>query len=421
MNPLPSTNKLAEECAAAFSISTGLGCTVSDVQGTILFEQGYGCGTCGLCQAAGRSNENCINSHHYGMMEAERFGGKYIYFCPLGLTCFESPTLEEGGTTAKITVGPFLMVDRQDFIDCELAESLELTEISRNRVLTLLENIPVIPPEKVQQLSALLYMAVGFMNNYSSENRLPDPERSDLLQGQLYSYIEGLKQRKNVPMRYPFEKERELLQAISQFDKSRVHGCLQELLGFLLAGRGGNPDWIRTRLCELIVVISRTAIENGADEEQTLFFVQRCQTTIPTMKDSWALSNWLFTAITGFLDNLLAYPDAKHAHLIHQCIQYINSNYASPLTLEDTARIVNLSPDYLSKIFKQETGTTFSRYLNDVRIARAKELIRQSRLRLTDISSMVGYDDQSYFTKVFTRTVGSSPSEFRKKSRPAAN
>jgi len=99
-------------------------------------------------------------------------------------------------------------------------------------------------------------------------------------------------------------------------------------------------------------------------------------------------------------------------------VQYINANYASPLTLDDISRLVNLSPDYLSKIFKQGTGTTFSRYLNDVRIARAKELIRQSRLRLTDISSMVGYDDQSYFTKVFTKTVGVSPSEYRKKSRP---
>ena len=168
----------------------------------------------------------------------------------------------------------------------------------------------------------------------------------------------------------------------------------------------------------MVVMISRQAIECGADEEQTLFFVQRCQEKIPALKDSVALNSWLFTAVTGFLDNLLAYPDAKHANLIHQCIQYINTNYSSPLTLEEIARIVCLSPDYLSKIFKQETGTTFSRYLNDVRIARAKELIRQSRLRMTDISSMVGYDDQSYFTKVFTKTVGVSPSEYRKKSRP---
>ena len=420
MKNILTNHKLAEECARIFSISTGLGCTVSDVQDTILCEYGNGCASCGLCQAAGLPIGNCISSHHHGMMEAEHFGGKYIYFCPLGLTCFVSPILEEDGNTTKITAGPFLMVDSQDFIDCELDASLHLDDISRSRVLTLLENVPQLSPDQAQQLSVLLHMAVGFMNHFSAENRLPEAEHSDILQGQIFSYIEKLKQRRDVPMRYPFEKERELLQAIAQFDKSRVHGCLQELLGFLLTSKGGNPDWIRTRLSELVIMISRQAIECGADEEQSLFFVQRCQETIPMMKDSSAsaLNNWLFTAVTGFLDNLLAYPDAKHANLIHQCVQYINTNYSSPLTLEEMARIVCLSADYLSKIFKQETGTTFSRYLNDVRIARAKELIRQSRLRLTDISSMVGYDDQSYFTKVFTKTVGVSPSEYRKNSRP---
>ena len=418
MNQFQSAHKPAEECARIFSVATGLGCTVSDIQGTILYEEGYGCASCSLCQAAGLPCENCISTHHHGMMEAERFGGKYIYFCPLGLTCFESPVLEQEGITAKITAGPFLMVDSQDFIDCELDSVLDLDDTARKRLLTLLESIPHVPPEQVQQLSALLYMSVGFMNTLSSRHPLPDGDGSDQLQGQLYTYMENLRQRKNVPLRYPFEKERELLQAISQFDKSHVHICLQELLAFLSASRSSNSDWILQRISELIIMITRNAIACGADEEQALFFVQRCQNTLPTLKDFSVLRSWLFTAITGFLDNLLAYPDAKYTNLIHQCVQYINANYASPLTLDDISRLVNLSPDYLSKIFKQGTGTTFSRYLNDVRIARAKELIRQSRLRLTDISSMVGYDDQSYFTKVFTKTVGVSPSEYRKKSRP---
>ena len=59
----------------------------------------------------------------------------------------------------------------------------------------------------------------------------------------------------------------------------------------------------------------------------------------------------------------------------------------------------------------------FNRYLNNVRITKAKELIRSSDLRLTDISQMVGYDDQSYFTKVFRRIAGMSPNEYRKKVR----
>ena len=68
--------------------------------------------------------------------------------------------------------------------------------------------------------------------------------------------------------------------------------------------------------------------------------------------------------------------------------------------------MVYLSPAYLSRIFKQETGVTFNEYLNRVRVNKAKELLRRRELRMTDISLAVGYEDQSYFTKVFKRVAG---------------
>ena len=123
--------RLARECAKAFSQSTGLGCTLSDKTGRAFDEYGYGCESCGMCAAAGASHDRCVQAHIYGMTEAERFGGKYIYFCPMGLTCFVSPILGEGGAEAKITVGPFIMVEKQDFIACELTENVRLTEAQK--------------------------------------------------------------------------------------------------------------------------------------------------------------------------------------------------------------------------------------------------------------------------------------------------
>ena len=77
--------------------------------------------------------------------------------------------------------------------------------------------------------------------------------------------------------------------------------------------------------------------------------------------------------------------------------------------------MVYLSPAYLSRIFKQETGVTFNEYLNRVRLNKAKELLRRRELRMTDISLAVGYEDQSYFTKVFKRVAGMLPREYREK------
>ena len=380
-----------------------------------MFEYGYGCHSCGLCRAAGLPDENCIRAHNYGMMEAERFGGKYIYFCPLGLTCFVSPIIGEAGSMAKITVGPFLMVELQDFIDCELKENLHLDALTRERVVSLLKKVPQIMPQKVQELSILLFMAVGFLNNVSAENQMLAIERSDLLQGQISGYISQLKNSRSP--RYPFELERSLLESLAQGDKPGTLQKLQEYLAALFAAGGGNPAWMNQKALELIVLLSRTLMEKGADEQQTLFWLQRCQKEVSQRKNFHDLSAWLYETLSDLLDRTAGYADARHANIIHRCIQYIGTGYAEHLTLESAARALFLSPDYLSRIFSKETGTSFNRYLNNVRITKAKELIRSCNLRLTDISQMVGYDDQSYFTKVFRRITGMSPNEYRKKVR----
>lgn len=406
-------HKLACECAKAFSVSTGLGCTVSDISGKIIYTHGCGVGNCPLAGLANISHEDCIQAHNYGMSEAERFGGKYIYFCPLGLTCFVSPIIGDEGSMAKITVGPFLMVDLQDFIYCELTENLHLDSDQKETVIQKLEQIPQIEPNRVQELSVLLFMAVGFMNNVSAENKLLKEERSNLLQGQINAYIAELKQESDA-MRYPFKKEQAFLQAIAQQDMENARLLLKELLASLFAQSGGNLKWIQTRSSELITLISRTAIEHGAEEEQTLLWLENCQKILSSQRNFYTLSDWLFNMVTSFLSGLFTYSDAKHTNLIHKCIQYISQNYAECLTLEETAKALSHSPDYLSRIFKLETGVTFNHYVNNLRIEKAKKLMRNTNLRLTDISHMVGYVDQSYFTKVFRRITGLSPSEYIK-------
>ena len=81
--------------------------------------------------------------------------------------------------------------------------------------------------------------------------------------------------------------------------------------------------------------------------------------------------------------------------------------------LEEMARRVYLSPSYFSRVFRQETGETFSGYLNRLRIERSKELLRHKELRLTDIAQKVGFEDQSYFTKVFKKLEGVTPLRYR--------
>ena len=414
MNRPTFDHQLAESCAHAFYISTGLGCTVSDTDGKIFFEQGVCFTNCPLCNLAGCSRENCTRSHIYGMLEAERFGGKYIYFCPLGLTCFVSPIIGDEGTAAKITAGPFIMVEKQDFIDCELTENLHLHGKALEEAINALNDIPTISPDKATELSILLFMAVGFMNNVSEENKLLSAGRTESLHGQINEYISQLKTQ-DVPRGYPIEKERALLYNIAHSEKEQARRQLRELLGTIFLTSGGNLDWIKARGYELMVMISRTAIEKGADIEHTLETNSRYLSTVSGLNSFTDLCSWLSDTMDVFMNNIFGYADTKHANIIHRCIQHIGVSYAEDLTLESTARMVYLSPTYLSRVFKNETGVTFSQYLNNVRITKAKELLLNPTLKLTDISLMVGYSDQSYFTRVFRKNTGITPSDYRKK------
>jgi two-component system response regulator YesN len=78
------------------------------------------------------------------------------------------------------------------------------------------------------------------------------------------------------------------------------------------------------------------------------------------------------------------------------------------------AQAVHISPYYLSHLFKEELGVTFIGYLTKVRIEQAKILLLETNLTIQQISYMVGYQDSSYFTKVFKKLEGRTPTQFRR-------
>lgn len=407
-------HQLARSCAHAFSVSTELGCVVSGIDGCILFEEGQGFTRCPLSRHIGCSQEDCTASHIYGMQEAERFGGKYIYFCPLGLTCFVSPIIGDEGTAAKITAGPFIMVEQQDFIDCELKENLHLSGDVLENSIQALKQIPFISPTKATELSNLLFMSVGFMNNVHAENELLEAGRLQASQSHISAYISQLKNEK-VSSVYPFLMEQALLQSIAHGECERLHQQMEELLGAIFITTN-NLQAIKARGYELLVMISRLVIENGADTEYVLGICDHYITNSAKISDFPSFCSWIMQIVSDLLDNTFNRNKTKHANIVHRCIQFIGSNYAEHIDLNTLADMVYLSPAYLSRIFKAETGTTINQYLNRVRITKAKELLHNRQLKLVDISLSVGYEDQSYFTRVFRKIAGISPSEYRNKT-----
>ncbi|TCP66425.1 response regulator [Baia soyae] len=98
-----------------------------------------------------------------------------------------------------------------------------------------------------------------------------------------------------------------------------------------------------------------------------------------------------------------------------QVKKYIEEHFMEDLSLEQLAQLVQLSPFYLSKCFKEEFGISYVDYMTQCRISRAKEYIRQGGLSFKEIAYAVGYHDPNYFSRVFKKICGLSPSQYRDK------
>ena len=109
----------------------------------------------------------------------------------------------------------------------------------------------------------------------------------------------------------------------------------------------------------------------------------------------------------------------RYGDIVDEVMRYIEKNYADDeLSLNSVASHVNFSPNHLSMIFSQQTGGTFSKYLTDFRMNKAKELLRCTGKRSSVISMEVGYKDPHYFSYLFKKTQGMTPTQYRGGKNP---
>lgn len=104
-------------------------------------------------------------------------------------------------------------------------------------------------------------------------------------------------------------------------------------------------------------------------------------------------------------------------HFVEDSIKYIKKHYAEEISLEVIANKFFLNQTYFSRLFKQYTGTTFTNYLIELRMEKAKELLVQGKYRVYEVSQMVGYRSEKYFFRIFKQYAGCSPTEYYRGKR----
>lgn len=327
------------------------------------------------------------NTHLYGCYESVRWDHKYIYCCPMDFTFVAVPVMGEYENPEKgVIIGPVLMGELSDF-----EETYGLPHMETPRVNDLTE-----------VASALFSPQSGERAEYTG----------DFL-NTVYQELELLPKSKG----YPIDLEKRLQSAIVDGDEANAREYLNRLLGEIFFRSNGDPEIIKARVLELLVLLSRSAIEGGADVSQIFALNNDYIREIDRFESVEKLSGWLSGIINRFISYMFDFSDIKHSVEIHKITGYIRNNYMKKITLDDIAEYVYMSRSRVSKIFNEEMGMSVSSYINKVRVERAKRLLRDPLLSIADIANLTGFDDQSYFSKQFKTVIGVSPKKFREKTQ----
>lgn len=405
----------AKFAAQTYSRSVGTGCIVMDNLGNTIAESFPG-ERCGLCSRVRKDGKKCSNAHLYGSYQAERFGGRYIFFCPIGLVHWVSPLICGGIVRGAVLAGPVLMMEPDELLIEEIIANGAFDKNDAGFIESEVRVLPIISPEKVKDLSELLYMTSLYITGTgdTSRSRIESVEQQAKISGYVH-YIKSIGEDNASVRTYPMEKEKELLSLIPLGDKAGSQKVLNEILGHVFFTSGGNFEVIKARILELIVLLSRAALEGGADVELIFGLNYKYLSQINEFTTIDELTYWLSDIMTRFTDCVFDLRDVKHIDVIYKAIDYIKRNYMKKIMLEDVASHVQLSTSYFCAVFKDEMKCNFNAYLNRIRIEMSKKLLADHDIPLADVANLVGYEDQSYYTRVFRNHVGISPGKYRER------
>ncbi len=212
---------------------------------------------------------------------------------------------------------------------------------------------------------------------------------------------------------YPHESEQILLMHIRQGNREAGRKLLSQLFARIRIATGVNVDDFRARALELAVLLSRAALDGGAEPESVIGINYTALSQVQEATSVQEVSAWLLRISERFLSFVFEAQTAPHREVIVLARRYVRGHAAEKIGLTEVAQSVGLSPAYLSGLFKEEMGITFTAYLARVRVDSAKNMLKTGTTSLAQVAAETGFADQSHFSRVFKRNTGTSPARYR--------
>ncbi|SMD13933.1 PocR ligand-binding domain-containing protein [Sporomusa malonica] len=407
--------KYLEEILGSFSQATGLHIeAVNDKGETFCIpNKADRCEFCRYIRSQPNGAEKCHSSYRQATLEAAKWEEPYFFRCHAGLVIWAVPISVQSASLKSIICGQVLMWKPDRFFFQELkklnADIQDFEELKEKAKL-----LEVISPSRSQAAADTLFVVVNHLvkrdihileqidtHRMQQKIRKDLEERKKLQSHDLNDYSAYLK------------KERSFLRYIRLGDKTRAEKNLQSLLTCLFTKTAGDKTIIKVRIIELATLVSRAAVEGGAEAERVMTMLKDFNNEADKVERVEEFFCKIQTLVSEFLGDSLSLADKKHLSLVNDAKGFIVENHSKPIKIEDVAERLFVSPSHISRLFQQEVHCTVNDYITRVRIEQAVELMKKPELSVEQVSKTIGFQNQSYFAKVFRKYIGVTPLVYR--------
>ena len=392
--------------------STGIPVTILNAEGNNIHRIGSHCEFCRLIQQEEFLSDMCQKLHCEAGEYSAELGDSYIYSCHAGLLSISLGLFRGTRHLGSIMAGPVIM----EYPDSDLLDSIikrcALPKGAKPVLYDALKSVEYMDPEKVYYVSQLLANLIYPSITYGDSEFISRRKKITLQQEMISAAIQD-QSKSNSMHSIIEEKEKELSNRIVAWDSDGARGVLNDILGSIYMNSGNDLELIKLQVVEIVGFVVSDMYRRGLSGSTVYNEVSSFRQTIALLKDPMQISYELEVLVDKLIDIMKHSIGPDVNQVVRDCLNYIRIHYREKISLTETASNIGVSPTHLSRLFNEEMGQGFTDYINEYRMERAKELLTDSELTLSEIAQAVGYSNQQYFSKVFKDITGVTPGYYR--------
>lgn len=419
-----------EKTLQSFSTISGLKALLVDKEGNTVVStenQVPDCKFCSLIKSTEMGRTKCGRSYARAGREAAKYGEPYVFRCHAGLVAWAVPIIINKHQGAVIC-GQVLMWEPEDYFLDEIGAMVKGLDVNIAQIKMAALELNVLSSDKVQAITDLLFVIANQIMNkeptFFAEQKSISAYQSVLSEKIAEEKATTKKHfskqvRESVDSLSLQSKERELMAKVRSGEKDSAEKLLDNMLVSILTNNSGDIGNVKARIIELLVMISRAAMDGGMDSKEIRNINSRFYGELYAKETTEEVCYWTKNVVGILSEEVKKSKGSENLQAVYTAADYIQDHFKEKVTIGSIADEVHLSSSYLSHIFSQTFGYTITDYITYVRLEHAKAILGKSGTSIGEAALESGFEDISYFSRVFKKVEGISPREYKKRQLPS--